>query len=250
MPTETLQSPDETIDLATRRVGLLPATYYNDIPRDIRSLAFTISGIQQVAEIQFVLNSLDQALSQGLTFSQWQSTVNVEDFTQLSEARQRLVYRMHLNTAYNQGVIDFADSNDDVQFLTYDAVLDDRVREDHAALDGITRRKDDPFWDEFLPPIDFNCRCTVVPRTTEQTPPEDRTSAAQLRRITEDISPGRGFGTTRRNLLRSTTNVLRRRIRQLPERMRQPLLDALANRQALTDTWFTINMDLFRAPEV
>ncbi|MDE7466685.1 MAG: hypothetical protein K2M59_09765, partial [Muribaculaceae bacterium] len=39
---------------------------------------------------------------------------------------------------------------------------DDKVRPEHAALDGVTLPPSDPFWVEFYPPNGWNCRCTVV----------------------------------------------------------------------------------------
>lgn len=46
--------------------------------------------------------------------------------------------------------------------LQYRTAADDRVREEHAALHGITLPPDDPFWASFLPPNGWACRCTVV----------------------------------------------------------------------------------------
>ena len=46
--------------------------------------------------------------------------------------------------------------------LQYRTAGDDRVREEHAALDGTTLPPSDPFWDSYLPPNGWNCRCTTV----------------------------------------------------------------------------------------
>ena len=46
--------------------------------------------------------------------------------------------------------------------LQYRTAGDDRVREEHAALDGITLPPSDPFWNSYLPPNGWNCRCTTV----------------------------------------------------------------------------------------
>lgn len=39
---------------------------------------------------------------------------------------------------------------------------DDRVREEHEKLDGIRRRKNDPFWKRYMPPNGWGCRCSVI----------------------------------------------------------------------------------------
>lgn len=46
--------------------------------------------------------------------------------------------------------------------LQYRTQNDDRVRPEHAALDGVTLPPSDPFWEEYYPPNGWNCRCTVV----------------------------------------------------------------------------------------
>ena len=46
--------------------------------------------------------------------------------------------------------------------LQYRTAGDDRVREEHAALAGVTLPPDDAFWDSFMPPNGWNCRCTVI----------------------------------------------------------------------------------------
>lgn len=46
--------------------------------------------------------------------------------------------------------------------LQYRTAGDDRVREEHATLDGTTLPPSDPFWDHYLPPNGWNCRCTAV----------------------------------------------------------------------------------------
>lgn len=45
--------------------------------------------------------------------------------------------------------------------IEYITVGDGRVRQAHQSLDGIIKPVDDPFWDKYMPPNDWNCRCTV-----------------------------------------------------------------------------------------
>lgn len=46
--------------------------------------------------------------------------------------------------------------------LQYRTQKDDKVRPEHAALDGVTLPPSDSFWEEYYPPNGWNCRCTVV----------------------------------------------------------------------------------------
>jgi len=46
--------------------------------------------------------------------------------------------------------------------LKYKTIGDDRVRDEHAALNGIIKSIDDPFWDIHYPPNGWRCRCSVT----------------------------------------------------------------------------------------
>lgn len=45
---------------------------------------------------------------------------------------------------------------------TYVTVGDDRVRPEHAGLDGTTLPKGDPFWKRAWPPNGYSCRCSTI----------------------------------------------------------------------------------------
>ena len=46
--------------------------------------------------------------------------------------------------------------------LQYRTAGDDKVRPEHAELDGVTLPPSDPFWRTYYPPNGWNCRCTAV----------------------------------------------------------------------------------------
>lgn len=58
----------------------------------------------------------------------------------------------------------------EIAHLQYRTALDDKVRPDHAALEGVTLPVDDPFWDTAFPPNGWNCRCHVIPVPKEDYP--------------------------------------------------------------------------------
>lgn len=57
--------------------------------------------------------------------------------------------------------------------LQYRTAGDDKVREEHAILNGTTLPPSDPFWDMFLPPNGWNCRCTAVQVRKNKYPTSD-----------------------------------------------------------------------------
>lgn len=66
---------------------------------------------------------------------------------------------------------------------TYAAVMDDRTRETHAEMNGVTRPKDDPIWDVWWPPNGWNCRCQCIAVLGE----------AQETDVPDDAEPDDGF---------------------------------------------------------
>jgi len=69
-----------------------------------------------------------------------------------------------------QGYVDDAEV---MPYLEYITAKDDRVRAEHAILDGIICAVDDPFWDTYYPPNDWGCRCDVVQVTNPDAKPTD-----------------------------------------------------------------------------
>lgn len=64
--------------------------------------------------------------------------------------------------------------------LQYRTQKDDKVRPEHAALDGVTLPPSDSFWTEFYPPNGWNCRCTVVQVRKSKYPATDHDEAMTL----------------------------------------------------------------------
>lgn len=76
-----------------------------------------------------------------------------------------------LQSEYNQAVassqmasrwVNIQENKEDLPLLKYETVGDDRVREAHAAIDGIVKPVDDSFWNTYYPPNDWGCRCDVL----------------------------------------------------------------------------------------
>lgn len=71
-------------------------------------------------------------------------------------------------------------------YLRYVTVGDSRVRPHHAALDGVTKPVDDPFWNTYSPILDFGCRC-LLEQLEQAKITED--SELNLREIDKEVSP-------------------------------------------------------------
>jgi SPP1 gp7 family putative phage head morphogenesis protein len=74
-------------------------------------------------------------------------------------------YRTGVQTAYHAGRWLSAQDPAISSILwgyEYSTVGDDRVREEHAQLEGITLPKEHPFWQRYYPPNGWDCRCTAL----------------------------------------------------------------------------------------
>ncbi|MDR1865980.1 MAG: phage head morphogenesis protein [Bacteroidales bacterium] len=79
--------------------------------------------------------------------------------------------REWLRTEYSQAVAasqaaarwnGFEQNKDGMPFLQYQAIMDVNTRPEHAGLNGIIKRMNDPFWSQYYPPNGYGCRCEAV----------------------------------------------------------------------------------------
>jgi SPP1 gp7 family putative phage head morphogenesis protein len=152
---------EEAIAWAKDRIAVLPDTYYNDLPAQARSRAFTIGGLSALDQIQGVLDSLHKATAKGETFDQWKKALTPEALA-LGPARLDNVFRTAIQTHYNIGRWQQAERNKAHRpYLMYDAINDGRTRPRHRALDNFIAPVDDPIWRKIYPPNGFRCRCST-----------------------------------------------------------------------------------------
>ncbi len=71
--------------------------------------------------------------------------------------------------------------------LQYRTANDERVRAEHQRLHNITLPVSDPFWEQFMPPNGWNCRCVVVQVRKGRYPESDSQQAVGIgEEITEE----------------------------------------------------------------
>lgn len=80
----------------------------------------------------------------------------------ITKQRLETIYRTQMQSAYMAGRWEtFEENREFAPYLQYNAILDGRTRQSHAAAHGAVYHIDDAFWDYFYPPNGFNCRCSV-----------------------------------------------------------------------------------------
>lgn len=90
-------------------------------------------------------------------------------------------------------------------YWEYRTVGDDKVREEHAALNGVTLAATDTRWKQIYPPNGWGCRCYVVPRMRQEVETVDfEAMRRQCDRYFETSefkkSAAQGFGVNRADL--------------------------------------------------
>lgn len=118
------------------------------------SAAKTLAEVQQLNQIYRESKSFEEYLNKAQTvtgkFNKAWARTEYETATLVAESAatyQRLRGKMDL-----------------FPYWEYKTVGDDKVREEHAALNGVILEASDPQWDEIYPPNGWKCRCYVVPR--------------------------------------------------------------------------------------
>lgn len=159
----------EAIKAAERRGVVLPDVYYGELQGIARQKAFSIAGLTSLSQLEAVKSSLDEAMSQGLSFAQWKKNALESAALDLPKHRLDNIFRTNLQGNYMAGRWEQFQRNKDTRpYLMYDAINDSRVRPAHLALDNIIRPVNDPFWAENSPPNGYRCRCGLISLTEKQ----------------------------------------------------------------------------------
>lgn len=161
----------EAIRWAENRKAILPESYYGELAKELRSTAFTVSGISRLDVIDRIMTSLTEQTKAGATFASWKKWVaaNAPEVLQLPKGRAETIFRNAIQTNYGAGRWEQQWAARDVfPYLMYSAINDARTRPAHRALSGIIRPIDDPFWQTHTPPLGHNCRCSTIALTEKQ----------------------------------------------------------------------------------
>lgn len=150
--------PQEVMDYVRSKSYTITDAISSDVEQALQTVV--MNGIRDGDTLDELIYQLQGALGQFVDDAG--DTADVD----LAGNRLETIVRTNVNDAYNQGKLSIyrdPDLGDFVQGLQYSAIMDDRVRENHAANDGLVWLLTNPVWDDRMPPNGFNCRCTVVP---------------------------------------------------------------------------------------
>ncbi len=195
-------SPSEALEEFGRRQLVSKAEFTRMMARG-RARSFTVAGIVEKDLLNSTRLLVSKAVDQGWSIADFQRGLREANvkytgtaFGTAAKAGEPIkpfhaetILRTNFSTVYNRGRWNLMNDPDVVEFVPayqYSAILDNRTRETHAALDGLIYLRDDPIWDSILPPNGFNCRCMILPVTSNR--------SFVVSKPTK-IEPDPGFGT-------------------------------------------------------
>lgn len=187
------------LDMTSADIGILRDTY---LPR-----AIAASKRGAVAVEKSLRGAVQRIIEEGQHVRQGVKTLRaaMEDAGIGSVAPYVLqtMARSEIAIAYSggrQAALADPDVADMVWGYEYVTVGDDRVRPEHAGLDGVKLPKDDPQWHSIMPPNGYNCRCMTIeilsdeaPRSAVRPPAEFDFEYADGRTVTVKPGPDPGW---------------------------------------------------------
>lgn len=157
---------DEAVDFLQRRLNLTDA--------EIRQLIALYTPEAVTVSSQFaqtIQRELEKILAQntGVHVQEGirllRQKLDALGITSASPSQLEAIFRTQTQLAYSAGRIN-ENADPAIQQILwgyeYVTVGDDRVRPEHAALDGVRLPKEDSRWNMIMPPNGWNCRCSVI----------------------------------------------------------------------------------------
>lgn len=219
--------------------------YMEELPKELRSLAFTVADLETLRQVEMVKKSLENAMSKGESFSTWKANLDTSILISLSKARLETVYRTNTHSVYNQSTRYNAATSQVTPYLMYDAVGDERTRPQHMDLDGTIKPADSSFWDKFTPPLGYNCRCAVIAISKK------RAKDLGISRASEKsfFNPEDGFGRGKMGDVSTQVSIAAKEaIDSMPNsQLKSKFKEAQENISTLVDIWWQKEKDNFEA---
>lgn len=162
-------------DLASRKI--MTREEYDQLSSEAKATAFTAARVASEESLGRLAEALASGVEHGGTLEDFRAKVTEALGTGvLSDGHVQNIFRTNVAQAYTTGLMETLAHPlvaDEFPYLQYSAVHDSRVRHDHLqlerlGLDGTAiYRRDDPLWERFTPPWDYQCRCNVIPLSVE-----------------------------------------------------------------------------------
>ena len=163
-----LSSP-EVRDLIMQTYGILRQGVDKHLPTEVNAATryaleqntFIFSGFKTYHSLRDVGLSLTKADGSIKPYADFQKDVERINAT-YNRHYLRAEYQHAVSSSLMAARWQQIEADGDKYDLQYRTAGDERVRDEHAILDGTTLPPSDPFWSRYLPPNGWGCRCTAV----------------------------------------------------------------------------------------
>jgi len=185
-------------ELARKNVVTRPV--FDKLDDAARQKAFTVAGVDAQETLTKIRDALAENVAEGADVEAFREKVleQVAPGTFLSEGHLENVARTNIQRAFSDGqetVLSHPFVRSGFPYRARDAIHDNRVRENHLALEKLgiqgtnIYRAGDPVWQMFRVPWDYNDRCADTPITIRQAAERGITEAQEWLRTGVEPSP-------------------------------------------------------------
>lgn len=149
---------EKMVDALDEGFGNIDPSLRSSFEDNIKSFSFAKT-FQQINDMQNFLLSDNGNIR---PFSQFKKEV-LEIFEIYNNNWLETEYKTAISLGQSAAQwVEILEQSDALPLLQYQTVGDERVRQSHRELDNIIKPVNDPFWEEYFPPNDWNCRCIVI----------------------------------------------------------------------------------------
>jgi len=163
--------------------GLRPAFSWRDVEPEEHAVAFTVAKAMQIDVLTTIREEVQRALDEGLPLASFQknlkprlvalgwwgrkemvdpATGETVEARLGSPRRLRTIYNANLRSARAAGQWERIERTKKLfPYLEYRLGPSEHHRPHHAIKEGLVIPVDDPFWDEWMPPNGWGCKCWV-----------------------------------------------------------------------------------------
>jgi SPP1 gp7 family putative phage head morphogenesis protein len=164
---------------------------FDELLPELRARAFVITGVDRMDAVQAARDAIAE-IPRGADWAQTKKALTAQLAPWLGEGaelRTEMLMRWHGYQAYAVANKRNLDANTDLfPYRQYQTAQDGRVRDTHAALNGLVLPAESKFWDRHTPPWEYGCRCDVRGVTAEEADEiraEDARKPEEKRRVLE-----------------------------------------------------------------
>jgi len=173
-----------------RNKGLRPSFSWLDVEPEEHAVAFAVAKVAEMDLLEAMRGEVQRALDEGLPFAQFQKswranpalagwwgrkamedplTGEVVEAQLGSPRRLRTIYDANLRSARAAGQWERIERTKGAfPYLEYTLGASEKHRPHHADKEGLILPVDSPFWDEWMPPNGWGCKCKVRPVTRRE----------------------------------------------------------------------------------